>query len=600
LIKKEDIEQRNTNLNSSIDLKEVFKTVMRYKFMIVFLTVVFTSAAAVFAYFKPNIYMSSITFELNDNKSNSQNNMLMQAIDGQSANLDNETEILKSRFLAYKAFDFLDLNTRYYLHKTKTQELYKDSPFVVNKEYIEDFLYGRNFVLTPVDENTFNLKIEKIVNYKSIDGLLKLVGLRPYTNIELYEYDLNHNYGEKISNEYFSLQVNKLQKFSTGKYSFKFLTDLSNYYMFRGNISVSKTSRASTILKINYTDVSPQRAKDILNALVKAYMDEEVAQKTKEANLTLDFIDSQIEAINQRLKVSESRLENFKEKNKVIGLSEQAAMITGKLSEYEAKLEELQTELNILENLNRFINTNEDVTGLSIGGIGFADPALAGLITKLQEEVALKSSLLVNYTNIHPDVVKAGQNIATLKRSIKATLGSNLNQLRQRKALIKENIKKYNRSVASVPKQESELSRLTRFYNIDEKVYSYLLEKKAETAILKSSTISKSRVLDEAIANNSPIKPKRIMIVLVGFILGLIAGLAYAFLREFLNNTVKNSDDVERLSNIPIYGIIPNRKNKKSEKLLDEAFRAMRTNLQFLPKHEKSDIIAITSSVSGE
>lgn len=242
----------------------------------------------------------------------------------------------------------------------------------------------------------------------------------------------------------------------------------------------------------------------------------------------------------------------------------------------------MQTEINILTNLQQFIRTSQDLTGLTVGAVNFADPVLGNLVTSLQTEASKKSSLLVDYTEKHPDVQKASQNISNLKRSIKNALENNIRQLSQRKASISGIIEKFNKSISTLPKQERELSRLTRFYTIDEKIYSFLLEKKAETAILKSSTISKSRLLDEAIEAKLPMKPKRSLIVLVGIILGLIVGLAYAFLREFFNNTIKNSDDIERLSSIPIYGIVPNEKDKKAKKLVDEAFRAIRTNLQFL------------------
>lgn len=108
-------------------------------------------------------------------------------------------------------------------------------------------------------------------------------------------------------------------------------------------------------------------------------------------------------------------------------------------------------------------------------------------MTSLQAEVAKKSSLLVDYTELHPDAQKSSQNIANLKRSIKIALSNNLRQLGQAKASLQGIIGKFNSSIASLPKQERELSRLTRFYSIDEKIYSFLLEKKAETAILKSS-----------------------------------------------------------------------------------------------------------------
>lgn len=595
----ERIKQMN---NDDIDIKEVLKTIFRYKWSIIFITSLFMIGSAAFAYIKPNVYSSSATIELMEDKkkSGSPADFMLQAFDGGGANVENEVEVMKSRFLAQKAFSYLNLKTRYFTSKNyRTTELYKNSPFIVNTYFIDDLTYGKKFELTHIDNNTFNLKIKPISIY-SIKGLLKKLKVLPYKPADKIIYDKNHTYGEVIRNEYFTLNIKKIHTLTNAKYSFSFMTNLKLYEFFRKNISVSQISKKATILKLSFQDSSALRAKEILNALHKAYMEQEIEYKTKEANLTLGFIDRQLDSINKRLKKSETKLETFKEKNQVVGLGEQAIQTTEQLSSYEAKLEEIQTELNILSNLNRYIKTNQDLTGLTIGSVNFADPALGTLVTRLQEEASKRSTLLVDYTELHPDVEKASQNISSLKRSIKAALKNNIIQLSQRKKSTKNIISKFNKSIATLPKQERELSRLTRHFSIDEKIYSFLLEKKAETAILESSTISNSRLLDNAIEINKPIKPKRTLIVLVGIILGLIVGLALAFLREVMNNTVKNSDEVEKLSSIPIYGIIPFNKNKKTSKLVDEAYRAIRTNLQFLPKHEKSQIMAVTSSVSGE
>lgn len=599
------INQQITNQfhhNDEIDLKEVIKTILRYKYSIIFITLIFMIGSAVFAYVQPNIYSSATTVELMEskNKSTDPADFMLQAFDGGGANVENELEVFQSRFLAQKAFSFLDLKTRYFTTKNfRKTELYKDSPFVVNSQFIDDLAYGKKFMLTPIDEETFNLKIEPVSVY-SIRGFLKTMGVIPFEPEDHVIYDKNHKFGETIKSEYFTIHLEKVHALTNTNYGFSFVDNMSLYQDFRKNISVSQISKSATILNISYQDTSSLRAKEILNALVKAYMEEEVDQKTKEANLTLEFIDRQLDSINERLKKSETKLESFKEDNKVVGLNEQAIATTTQLSEYEAKLEEVQTEISILANLEQFIKSNQDLTGLTIGSVNFADPALGSLVTSLQTEVSKRSSLLVDYTELHPDVEKSSQNIANLKRSIKAALSNNLRQLSQRRSSLQAIIGKFNKSIATLPKQERELSRLTRFYSIDEKIYSFLLEKKAETAIMKSSTISNSRLLDEAIENSTPIKPKRTLIVLVGIILGMILGLAYTFLREFMNNTVKNSEEIEKLSSIPLYGIIPNNKSKKAAKLIDESYRAIRTNLQFLPRHDKSQIISITSSVSGE
>ncbi|WP_345974707.1 polysaccharide biosynthesis tyrosine autokinase [Sulfurimonas sp. HSL3-7] len=187
-----------------------------------------------------------------------------------------------------------------------------------------------------------------------------------------------------------------------------------------------------------------------------------------------------------------------------------------------------------------------------------------------------------------------------MKSSIKYTLKNDLRIIEERKQKLQQYISKYQRSLEALPENERRLANLTRNTTVNEKVYNYLLEKRAETAILSSSTISKTRVLDSVLLPKLPIKPKRLFIILVGMILGLIVGVASAFLRSFLDDTLKTAEDFDKISTIPLYGAIPQRKNKRGYSQFEEAMRVLRTNLQFVGGTKKSKIVALTSSISGE
>jgi len=143
---------------------------------------------------------------------------------------------------------------------------------------------------------------------------------------------------------------------------------------------------------------------------------------------------------------------------------------------------------------------------------------------------------------------------------------------------------------------------------VNEKIYSYLLEKRSETAIIKASTVSKNRIIDKALYPEGPIKPKRKLIVLVGLIMGLILGIALAFLREFLDDRIKEEEDVTKVTDVPILGTIPHIKENDDKvqvfsspkSALAESFRNLRTNLQFMARETSAHVIAVTSTVGGE
>ena len=587
--------------NDEIDLKDLFKTIMKYKYIIAFFAIIFALASAIFAYTKPSIYSSFATIELQEDSNKwSPDDALKQAFSGGSVNVENQIEILKSKSLADRALKDLNLKTRYFTVKNyRTKEYYNNSPFIVIDKILDDTIYGTTFNLTPVDEESFRLEIKPISKF-SKRGVLALTGVQPLEDYELITYDKVHKYGEDIVSQWFTLNITKLSSLENEEYSFAFVHPSIASDVYLSELSVSQVSELSSILRVSIEDNVSLRASDLLNSLFKAYLEQEVERKSEVANLSLDFIDNQLEEINKKLKTSETDLESYKEINDVISLSDKAKTVSTQLVEYESKIQELNIEENILNNLFQYISNNQNLAGLSVGSITFADPALAILIKSLHEQASQKEALLLDYTELHPEVKKFSQTIATLRRQIVAWLKNNLKQLEQRKKSLNDLIYKYQKSIETLPKQERELTRLTRHFSVNEKVYSYLLEKRAETAILKSSTISNARILDIALNFSKPIKPKRVLIVLVGLILGVIVGLAYAFLREFFNNTIKNTEEIEKYSSIPIYGVIPFNKNKKTLSVFSEAFRSIRTNLQFLPQNESSRIISVTSSVSGE
>ncbi len=589
--------------NDEIDLKEVFKTIFKYKVSIVLIALTFLILSTIFAYYKPNIYSSSTTIEVlgEKNANVGSADFMLKAFGGNNANIDNELALLKSKFIIQQALENLNLETRYFgsnkLHK-KT-ELYKDAPFIITGQILDDLIYSKSIELIPLNEKSFTIIIKPISEY-SLKGILAKLGIMPLDKRDKIAYNKVHKYGQEISTPWFSFTINKINNLDLPSYSFNFSPTADLYDTFSDNLSVSSDSKLGSVIKLDYQDNVSLRAKEILNAISQAYIKEAVKEKTKVANLTLNFIDSQLNKISTKLTNSEQNLQNYKVKHNVVDLQGKIALATEKVATYEAEQEKLQTEINILENLQHFMNQNSDLGGLTLGTINFADTSLATLVVNLQEMTDKKSLFLVDYTELHPEVIKLTKSISSTKRSIKKALSSSLRQLKQRNKDINKIIQKYTTSLNSLPSQEKELAELSRPMKVNETVYQYLLQKRAETAILQSSTIADARIIDLARENPKPIKPKRMLIVIVGLILGLIVGISLAFFRVFLINTIQNSEEVQKLTSLPIYGSIPYKKDKITKNIYMEAFKSIRTNLQFLPGNENNNIISITSSVSGE
>ncbi|MEN8148046.1 MAG: polysaccharide biosynthesis tyrosine autokinase [Campylobacterota bacterium] len=594
------VNPQNNIDEDEIDLKEVFGTLNRYKYSIIVFAIVFTIGATVFAYFKPNVYSASTTIELEEDRGwGAKGDAMSLALSGGGANLDNEQYIIKSRFLAEKVLRGLEIGTRYYTtHNLRTIELYHLSPFMVVSKELDSSLEGTTFNMEIIDQDRFILRMAPAVGMK--EKTLHLLGLIEAPEDRPKPYEQEHTFGEEIVTEWFSLKIDKLFDLDNREYSFSVTPNDYMAGFIQGGVSTSLVSKSGTILRISFQDNVALRAQQILNALTERYLQQELEEKTHEADQTLKFIDAQIEEINKDVEQSQGQLEKFRSKNVIVDVGSQAMMTAQNMAEYESKLQALEIESNVLKNVQEYMNTGKDLSGISLGSAAYTDPALAQMIQKLQESIMARNSLLVEFTELHPDVIKLTEAINSIKSSIKFTLKNDVNIIEERKKTLRRYIRKYQRSLEALPENERKLANLTRNTLVNEKVYNFLLEKRAETAILRSSTVSKTRVLDSALLPYLPIKPKRLLIILVGMILGFIVGIALAFLRAFLDDTLKTAEDIDKITNIPLYGAVPQRKDKTTRSQFEEAMRVLRTNLQFVGGAKKSKIVALTSSISGE
>lgn len=587
-------------MSDEIDIKEIVQTLSRYKWSIIFVTIIFLGGAAVYAYFSPNIYRATTTMKISSETARSiaGSDFMSAALGGEKLVFEDEFTLMKSRFLAKKALEDLDIGTRYFIEKSyRKTELYKDSPFIVSTESMEPDFYGKEIKLEPVSEESFRIYFKpswkESLKYK-IYSYLKLPTQRPL------EYDEIHRYGEKISTPWFVLTVQKVFDLDKGEYSFSVVPNDSMSWFIRGGIDAAPLSNFGSIVSVSFYDTVPLRAKEIVDAIVKAYNAEKIRLKSESANKTLNFIDSQLKAIHETLQKSATKLQSFKATHVIMNVEAKATATAAKLSELEAKLYEINTRISILENLLSYVESDKDINGIDMSSAQIVGPVISGLIQKLQTAVSMRNTLLIDYTELHPDVVKITEQISHLKSMLKESIKSSLNGFKARKSELLRRIREYKKALHSLPREEQQLTQLTRDFMVNEKIYSFLLQKRAETAIVEASKVSEVQVLDPALVPGSPIEPNRNRILAIGLLLGLVFGVLQAFIRKMMDNTVKSVEDLEKLTDLPVYGVIPFRSSRKMKSAYLESLRVIRTNLEFLATGGRSKLVTITSSIPQE
>ncbi|HZF69979.1 GumC family protein [Sulfuricurvum sp.] len=598
-------ESKQNIVHDGMELQDIATLLMRYKVSIISVALAIFLLTTFFAVFKSNVYQADLKMQIQADggkTGNEADDLIAKAWGVQTSNLQNEIAIIQSRSLIQKALEHVQLGTQYYVSGTlKTVELYKNSPFNVSYEYVSKRAQSSVFKVKQINKNEFELSITPSLKTKIITIIRSFFGGVPEEEKPIY-YSQIFSYGSPISHPDFKLTIVKTGEMSDKNYFFTITPNEEMYNVIQLSLTVSEATNSDplsgpgNILLLSYKDSIPERAEEILNTLAEAYTDRSIEVKEAAAKQRLKFIDEQLVSINNSLQNSATHLKNYKTEKVVIDLNDKARIASSKLDQLETKLSDLDMQQSVLKNLLNYLNSNKEITGIDVGATDIATSPILSLIEKIQAANTQYSSLLVEYTEKHPAVIQIKEQIASLKASLRGTLESSLRGIDQRKDTLKEIIKSNKEALEGMPEEEQQLSELTRSFMVNDKVFQYLLEKRIETAIAKSSTVSGVRVIDSALTNVQPVEPKRLIIITIGLILGIILGLTQAFVRNLLANTIQSMGDLIKHTNLPLFATLPFYGPKKT--LYEDSLRVLLTKLEFMPS--KPQVITITSSVQGE
>jgi len=570
----ENIRNENIIEDDSIDLKEFFYLLKRHKFFILFVTLLITLLAGVYTYLATYYYKTNATIEVGEVKAGG-NDMLFQMLGmGGGDKVDTDVDIIKSRYMIGNAIKNHNFQERFFaVDKFKKFELYNNPPFKVDLKKGE----GIKFIIIPLKNNLFKLIAKK------------------------YDFSGEYHFGEDIKTNHFELIIYKTKPLKYSKYIFikeKFedlIKDIQKH------LNVNRMGKKVNLINIEYIDNIPQRDALITNLIAKSFIEDTIKQKTRQASLLLDFVTKQLNKMTRQLGESEVKLEQFKKKTGIVNVSLDSKMLLEKLSKIETQLTELNLKKETIDFVIRNLKTSNIISASVLG-----DPVLQKMVAKLQALILQRNAFLVTYTLKYPKVIAIDNQIRDLKSiifnrifTIKKTVDKQYNLLMSIK-------NRYLNVIKTLPENERKLIDLERNYLVNKKIYEYLYEKKVSAEIAKASTISQNRIIDHALIPDKPFKPKKTLIIIIGFITGLILAVLLALVIDFINTKITSLEDIERYVKLPILGLIPHFKSKKRfiinspKSRISEAFRTLRTNIEFIPVKSKSKIISITSTVGGE
>ncbi len=550
---------------------------------------------------KNNIYQrTAVVMVKDENNNNSFKRDALMQINGMmmGSEVADEAFVLNSNMLIKNVVKKLDLDVMYtYKPRLSTVSMYQEKPFQVMF----------------MDEKPFPLSFKvKVLNAQECE-LIDLPYVDTLANKTVKREDvLRVRFGERVNVGAASFILvpapNNLNGF-IGKIVTVYrmtLEQATRYW--KGAVSAKELSKNTSLVSITCTDTNTKRAEDFLNALLDAYKQSIVEDKNTISENTARFINDRIAVVGADLDSVEHNMASFKEHNKFVDFSANASAFLGESSSARQRTVQLQAQQAVVAYLLDYLKKQGSNDNL-IPTLDMADAGVLTQISKYNELKLQRNRLAENTGEQGPALREMDANLKEMYQTLIASMevyASSID-LRVKQAIEKE--RSLMGDIARMPQQERTAMDIVRQQTIKETLYTYLLNKREETALQLAVTEANIRIVETPYGSNAPISPRRTNILMIGLVFGLALPFAVFYIYTMLNMGVRGRSDIEKYTSIPILAEIPRARDQinsdsgivvgeKSSDMMSEAFRIMRYNLSFLNREAK--VIMFTSTTPGE
>ncbi|RYY31692.1 MAG: capsular biosynthesis protein, partial [Sphingobacteriaceae bacterium] len=501
--------------------------------------VVCTAAAFIYLRYAATEYRIDTTILIKDDKKGTDVSQIGDMFSdlevfNSGKNIDDEIEVLKGKTLMLRVLRELNLQATYFKKgKIKNTEVYGQSlPVTIILSRLDSSAYDKKIII----------KVNSATQYSFSDGTESNVYefgrevKKPYATFTVIQAPGAMQLTDKVV----LVQFNNMKKLVAG---------------YLDNLIITPVNKNGNVLKLSLNTKVPQKGIHVLNKLIELYNQEGIENKNEIAAKTIVFIDDRMVDLVKELSGVEKDVENYKRRNDVTDISSESQQYLQNTGDYEKKLSDYEIQISILQSIESYITNQKNQSDLVPSSLTIQDATLVELINNFNQlQLQRKRVLKSNYEN-SPVAVNITEQLNTLRGNI----SENIRNIKKgliiaRNALGSKNVK-FESLKQNVPSIERQLLEIKRQQNIKENLYQYLLQKREEASLSKAAAVSNLKIIDRADVDDTPVKPKRSLIMLLALLAGVVLPIGIISGKNMLNNKVSHIDDVKQIG-VPVLGEI--------------------------------------------
>jgi len=522
----------------------------------------------------------------------------------QSNNIENEIGILRSFSLAEDAINKMDINVSYFADGfMNKRRIYGNIPIYVQLDWRHPQMVNGLWKVEVIDARTYNLTIED-------DGFVVYNPKDPYYKTQLEQIlfkEGTYRFGEAVTGEHYKFTIDNTSALPGEILFVSFVDTPSLALAYKNQINVTPFNKQASLLTISLETPVRRLGEDYVNNLMDVYLERELRIKNMASENTVKFIDQQLSGITDSLTFFENRLQKYRSENRIFNLSNEGSIIFERLDDLERERGDVELRSKYYQTLESYLSNEQLDELVAPSVIGIQDPLLNALVVNLAELQSEKVRLSANFSDQTPAVREVRSKIQNTRQALLENVRSAIRNNDNLLAQLNQRVRMVERDINALPETERNLLGIQRQFTINENIYVYLLEKRAESEITRASNIPNNSILDFARAGNIPVAPKSSLNMLIGLILGLILPIGIIATREFLKTKIEDPQELESMLKVPLISRIGRSTYidkkvvfAKPRSVVTESFRNLRADMAYLVPNKKSVTISFTSAISGE